>query len=240
MGGKIIVVPGLAVRRYAEEPAERLRQAGYEVDLPPALAWRGVPVDVAAYGRELGAEIVAAGNPVDVLVGLSAGTQAAAVAAATTPLVRRLVLVSPTMDPDSRTLVKMLGRYLKPNPNEKVALFSEQLPDWSKAGPRRILNGFRSSLEVQLENILGDVAAELTIVHADYDQLTSYAFAAQLAASFGGTLLVAPSGSHSWPTNDSEGFLRLINELMDSSKGDGPLEPPPGVAGQPVQKSRPR
>ena len=214
MGGKVVVVPGLAVRRYAEEPSERLRQAGYEVDLRPALAWRGVPVDLAAYGRELGADISAAGAPVDVLVGLSAGSQAAAVAAAATPLVRRLVVVSPTIDPESRSLVKMLARYLKPNPNEEVALFSEQLPDWSKAGPWRILSGFRSMIGLRLEDILGQVRAELTIVHADYDQLTSYAFAAQLAADFNGTLLVAPSGSHSWPTKDPEGFLRLIDELV--------------------------
>ena len=67
-------------------------------------------MDLAAYGRELGAEISAAGKPVDVLIGLSAGTQAAAVAAAATPLVRRLVLVSPTVDPESRgTVVKMLA-----------------------------------------------------------------------------------------------------------------------------------
>jgi pimeloyl-ACP methyl ester carboxylesterase len=214
VGGKIIVVPGLAVRRYAEAPAERLRQAGYEVDLRPALAWRGVPVDLAAYGGELGAEISAAGKSVDVLVGLSAGSQAAAAAAAATPLVQRLVLVSPTIDPESRTVVKMLVRYLKPNPNENTALFSEQLPDWSKAGPRRILHGFQSAIELPLEDILGQVAAELTIVHADYDQLTSYAFAAQLVADFGGRLLVAPSGTHSWPTKDPEGFLRLIDELL--------------------------
>jgi pimeloyl-ACP methyl ester carboxylesterase len=214
LGGKIVVVPGLAVRRYAEEPAERVRQAGYEVDLRPALAWRGVPVDLAAYGQQLGAEIIAAGKPVDVLVGLSAGSQAAAVTAAATPLVRQLVLVSPTIDPDRRNTVKMLAIFLKPNPNEEFALFSEQLPDWSKAGPRRILRGFRSAIELPLEDILGQVSAKLTIVHADYDQLTSYAFAAQLAADFDGTLLVAPSGSHSWPTNDPEGFLRLINELV--------------------------
>ncbi|HEV2928683.1 MAG TPA: hypothetical protein VGW74_08325 [Propionibacteriaceae bacterium] len=178
MGGKIVVVPGLAVRRYAEEPAERVRQAGYEVDLRPALAWRGVPVDLAAYGRQLGAEIIAAGKPVDVLVGLSAGSQAAAVTAAATPLVRRLVLVSPTIDPDRLNTLKMLAIFLTPNPNEKVALFSELLPDWSKAGPRRILRGFRSAIELPIEDILGQMSAKLTIVHADYDQLTSYAFAA--------------------------------------------------------------
>jgi pimeloyl-ACP methyl ester carboxylesterase len=214
LGGKIVVVPGLAVRRYAAAPVERLRRAGYEVDLRPGLAWRGVPVDVAAYGRQLGADIVAANEPVDVLVGLSAGTQAAAVAAAVTPLVRRLVLVSPTFDPDRRSNGKMLASYLKPNPNENVPLFSEQLPDWSKAGLHRILRGFRSAVELRLEDILAEVTAELTIVHADYDQLTSYAFAAQLAAEFDGTLLVAPSGSHSWPTKDPDGFLRLVDELV--------------------------
>jgi pimeloyl-ACP methyl ester carboxylesterase len=214
LGGKIVVVPGLAVRRYAEAPVERLRQAGYDVDLRPGLSWRGVPVEVAAYGRQLGADIDAAGQPVEVLIGLSAGTQAAAVAAAATPLVRQLVLVSPTIDPDRRNTAKMLAIFLRPNPNEEFALFSELLPDWSKAGPGRIMRGFQSAINLQLEDILGDVSAQLTIVHADYDQLTTYAYAAQLAADFNGTLLVAPSGSHSWPTNDPEGFLRLVDELV--------------------------
>ena len=218
MGGKIIVVPGLAVRRYAEEPVDRLRQAGYAVDLRPGLSWRGVPVDIAAYGRQLGSEIDAAGEPIDVLIGLSAGTQAAAVAAAATRLVRRLVLVSPTIDPDRRNTVKMLAIFLKPKSNEEFKLFSEMIPDWTKAGPRRILRGFQSAIELNLEDILGEVTAEQTIVHADYDQLTSYAFAARLAADFNGTLLVAPNGSHSWPTNDPGGFLRLVDELTEKTR----------------------
>jgi hypothetical protein len=66
MRGRVIVVPGPAVRRYAEEPVERLRQAGYDADLRPGLSWRGLPVDIADYGRAPGAEISAAGEPVDV------------------------------------------------------------------------------------------------------------------------------------------------------------------------------
>jgi pimeloyl-ACP methyl ester carboxylesterase len=214
LGDKIIVVPGLAVRRYVAAPVDRLRDAGYDVDLRPGLSWRGVPVEIAAYGRQLGSEIQAAGEPVDVLIGLSAGTQAAAVTAASTDLVRRLVLVSPTIDPDRRNTGKMLAIFLKPNPNEEIAVFSELVPDWFKAGPLRILRGFQSAIRLHLEDILSDVTAELTIVHADYDHLTSYSYAAQLATDFSGTLLVAPSGSHSWPTNDPEGFLRLVNEVV--------------------------
>ena len=214
VSGKVVVVPGLAVRTYAVAPVERLRRAGYDADLRPGVSWHGVPVDIADYGRELGRRIAAAGEPVDVLVGLSAGTQAAAVTAATTSLVRHLVLVSPTLDPDRRKTLKMLAIFLRPNPNEKVNLFSEMLPDWAKAGPVRILRGFRSAARLALEDVLGQVNAELTIVHGDYDQLTTYAYAASLAAEFGGTLRLAPDGAHSWPTGDPDGFLDLIDDLV--------------------------
>jgi hypothetical protein len=139
---KVIVVPGLAVRRYAEKPVERLRQAGYDTDLRPGLSWHGVPVDIADYRRELGAEISAAGEPV-----------------------RRPVLV------------------------------------------------FRSAIRLPLEEVLGDVSAELTVVHGEYDHLTSYAYAA-LAANFGATVRLAPDGAHSWPIEDPEGFPGLVDDLV--------------------------
>jgi pimeloyl-ACP methyl ester carboxylesterase len=71
---------------------------------PPA--WRGVEHDLERYGRNLAADIDRGGAPVDVLIGLSAGTQAAAVAASGTDLVKRLVLVSPTIDPAYRPMIK--------------------------------------------------------------------------------------------------------------------------------------
>jgi pimeloyl-ACP methyl ester carboxylesterase len=214
VAGRVIVVPGLAVRAYAVEPVERLCRAGYDAELRPGLAWRGVPVDLADYGRALATGIEAAGEPVDVLVGLSAGSQAAALAASLTSLVRHLVLVSPTIEPAHRHPLKMLGIFLIPNPNEDAALFSELLPDWSRAGPARILRGFRSAVRLPLEEVLGRVSAELTVVHGDYDQLTTYDYAATLAARFGGTLRIAPEGAHSWPTQDPDGFLRLVDDLV--------------------------
>jgi pimeloyl-ACP methyl ester carboxylesterase len=71
---------------------------------PPA--WRGVEHDLERYVRNLAADIDRAGAPVDVLIGLSAGTQAAAVTASGTDLVQRLVLVSPTIDPAYRSMIK--------------------------------------------------------------------------------------------------------------------------------------
>jgi len=89
----------------------------------------------------------------------------------------------------------------------------QQLLDWSRAGPRRMLSGFRSAIDLHLEDILPAVSAELIIIHAEFDPLTTYAYAARLAADHHGRLLVAPGGSHSWPINDPDGFRRLLDEL---------------------------
>ncbi|HET9647724.1 MAG TPA: hypothetical protein VFP34_05770, partial [Microlunatus sp.] len=59
----------------------QLSAAGHQVDLLPAPTWRGVPSDLEAYGRWTADRISASGRPVDLLIGLSVGTQAAAVAA---------------------------------------------------------------------------------------------------------------------------------------------------------------
>ena len=51
----------------------------------------------------------------------------------------------------------MLGLFLVPDPNEEAALFSALPPDWSRAGPARILRGFRSAVRLPLEEVLGRV-----------------------------------------------------------------------------------
>ena len=73
------------------------------------------------------------------------------------------------------------------------------------------------------------MSAELTIVHGEHDHLTTYAYAASLAALFDGTLLVARDGAHSWPTHHPEGLLRLVDDLVGAlrpSERDDPIGPP--------------
>jgi hypothetical protein len=80
----VIVVPGLAVHAYAEPPVRHLRDNGYDATLLSPPTWRGIDHDLERYGRNLAADIDREGAPVDVLIGLSVGTQAAAVAASST------------------------------------------------------------------------------------------------------------------------------------------------------------
>jgi pimeloyl-ACP methyl ester carboxylesterase len=208
----VIVVPGLAVHGYAEPPVDYLRALGFDAELLPAPAWRGQPDEIERYGRRLADDLNRDGRRVAVLVGLSAGTQAAAVAATLTSLVDHLLLVSPTIDPSQRKLPKQLASWLKGDPHES-GMFIANLPDWARAGVPRILRGFRSAIELPLEDVLPQVRADVTIVHAEYDPLTSYDFASRLATANSGRLLVAPGNSHSWPQDDPDGFAELIMEL---------------------------
>ena len=129
------------------------------------------------YGQQLAADIDHDSGPVDVLIALSVGTEDAAVAASVTSLVRHLVLVSPTIDPAYRSMIKQATVFcLRGDPYDKASFFS-QVPDWSRAGVRRIFRGFASALALPLEDILSRVAAEVTIIHTEHDLLTTHAYA---------------------------------------------------------------
>ena len=210
---RVIVVPGLAVRGYADLSVRHLRDNGYDATLLQPPAWRGVEHDLERYGRNLAAEIDRDAAPIDVLIGLSAGTQAAAVAASLTDLVKRLVLVSPTIDPAYRSMIKQSLVFVRGDPHDKAAFLS-QVPDWSRAGIPRIFRGFASAIALHLEDILPKVRAEVTIIHTEHDPLTTHAYAASLAEPNGARLGLMPGVSHSWPKADSARFLRFIDQLL--------------------------
>jgi pimeloyl-ACP methyl ester carboxylesterase len=148
-----------------------------------------------------------------VLIGLSAGTQAAAVAASLTELVERVVLVSPTIDPAYRSMIKQSMVFVRGDPHDKAAFLS-QVPDWSRAGIPRIFLGFASAIALHLEDILPNVQAAVTIIHTEHDPLSTHAYASSLAEANGARLVLMPGVSHSWPKADSARFLRFINEVV--------------------------
>jgi hypothetical protein len=211
---RVVVVPGLAVRAYAELPVRHLRDNGHNATLLDPPAWPGVDHDLERYGQQLATDIDQNGDPIDVLIGLSVGTQAASVAASLTSLVRHLVLVSPTVDPAYRSMIKQATVFfLRGDPHDKAAFFS-QVPDWSRAGVQRIFRGFASAVALPIEHVLPSVSAEVTIIHTEYDLLTSHAYAASLAETHGARLVLMPGVSHSWPKADVARFLRFLNELV--------------------------
>lgn len=219
---KVLVVPGAAVRRYAWPAVEELRRRGVEAALAAAPGEPGTPADLAEYGRELGARLDT--EPVDLLVGLSVGAQVAAVATAaarTEPRpVRRLMLVGPTLDPAARAIVRLVGRWLAGGRAEPRGLLTEQLPDWRRAGPRRIVTLVRSAPTVEVERVLAPLSVPTTVVHAEHDQITSHEYAARLATDLGAPLVLLPGATHSWPFREEEAFADLVAGIVGDPTGD--------------------
>lgn len=212
---RVVVVPGLGVRSYALAPVERLRRGGHRVSLLRAPAWRGAPTDFEAYGRVLAADLDRRDEVVDLLVGLSVGTQAAAAAARLSSRVRGLLLVSPTVDPGLRSLPRLLSAWWGGNAGHGEPGFVQQVPDWAHAGVPRLAAGFVRTLRaVPLEQVVPDVLAEVAVVHAEFDDLGTEAWARQLAAVAGGRFVRRDGAPHSWPVGDGDGFLDLVDELV--------------------------
>lgn len=214
---RIVIVPGLAVRSYARPAAAALRRRGHTVSLLRAPAWRRTPASIDKYGELLARQLQQRGEHIDLLIGLSVGSQAAATAAANCSVVAKLLLVSATVDFDKRTHQKLLSAWLFGNKGDDGSPLS-QLPDWAHAGLFRILAGFRSTLQTPIETTLEKVSAKVTIVHAGKDSLSSESFAATLARYHGGTLIVLPNASHSWPVGDTKGFVQLVTSLTTTPR----------------------
>ena len=222
---KALIVPGAAVRRYVRDAVEALPTVGISGELLAALGEPKVPADLGEYGRELAGRITGGGG-VDVLIGLSVGTQAAAVAAVETAKaprtcsppprgsVGRLVLISPTVDPAARSAPRLVGRWLAGGRVEPVSLLPQQLPDWGRAGPARIATVVRSARRFAIERLLPGVSCPVTVVHAERDVITSHAYAAHLAAAVDGDLVIVPGATHSWPHDDPARFAALIDRLI--------------------------
>jgi pimeloyl-ACP methyl ester carboxylesterase len=210
-----VIVPGAAVRRYVEPVVDALTDRGVPTRLLDAPGQPGAPADLSAYGARLG-RCLSDGEPVDLLVGLSVGTQAAAVAAASAgpAPVGHVLLVGPTVDPERRTVARFVAGWARAGTREDSSLFPRQVPDWREAGVRRLAGVVRSALSVRLEKVLADVACPVTVVHAERDVVTSHGYAAGLATVFGQQLVIIPGATHSWPYADGPGFADLVAAVL--------------------------
>lgn len=211
---RIQIVPGLAGQVDGEAGAAALRARGWRTELLQPVCWPGVPARLDEYGRRLGDRIESNGEPIRALIGLSVGTQAAAVAATRTRQISQLILVSPTFPPALRRGSVLIRTWMLHNRGGNEPSLKEQLPGWVRAGPARMLTGFRSSLRVALEDVLPEATASLTVVHAEHDPLSSPAYAEELARRFHGRLHAVPGASHSWPFGDPDAFVELVEALL--------------------------
>jgi 2-hydroxy-6-oxonona-2,4-dienedioate hydrolase len=131
------------------------------------------------------------------LLGNSFGCQIAVACAQRHPRsVDRLVLQGPTADPDSRSVVKIAGRWLA-NSRREPSNLGFLLAEYRKAGFGRVAGTFREMLRDRIEDRLPEVEAPVLIVRGERDPIVTQPWAERLAAlAPSGRLVVVPGAAH--------------------------------------------
>ncbi|HEV7741800.1 MAG TPA: hypothetical protein VGO65_05225 [Pseudolysinimonas sp.] len=211
---RILVVPGMAVREYARPACEAVETRGHRVELLRAPSWRGLPVGLDDYGHRIAAQLDRDAVDVDLLIGLSVGTQVVAATATRTDRVRTVMLISPTFDPLIRSARGTMSRWFERGEGDDQSDWGRQLRDWTHTDPVRIALSLRSALRSHLEDVLPEVRANLITVHAEHDRMSRPEWVQSLADDNHGRYHYQPGGKHSWPVEDVETFADLVDEVV--------------------------
>jgi len=214
MTKRIFIVPGMAVREYARPAADALSARGHRVELLRAPSWRGVPIGLDNYGYRLAEQFDSKEVDVDLLIGLSVGTQVAAAAATRTDRVKNVMLISPTFDPPIRSVKGTTSSWFERGEGDDQSDWGRQLRDWTHTDPVRIGLALRSGLKSPLEKVLPQVRSNLIVVHAQHDRMSRPEWVESLATENNGRYHYQSGGKHSWPVEDVETFADLVDEVI--------------------------
>lgn len=168
-----------------------------------------------------------------VLAGHSAGTQVAARAAAGHPRVAGVVLAAPTVDPAIRGLLGLAVRWRRDGSLEPPGLTSSHLPEWRRAGPRRLLRLTRSCLADRIEDAIGALAVPYLVVYGADDRISDRGWARGLARLGAGRFAEVP-GAHTFVWSHPDAWSAPVRDFAASVVGRPAHAGPPADLGRHV------
>ncbi|HEY4226578.1 MAG TPA: alpha/beta hydrolase [Pseudolysinimonas sp.] len=219
-----VLVPGLGVSsRYFQPLAAELARRGrvFLVDMPGYGAAANPRRDVtladhadvlAAFLRESRIE-----NPV--LVGHSMGSEIVAIAAQRDPEVSdRIVLMSPTLEPTSRTAGVAIRNLLHDALREPPAVFGIAFTDYIiRCGPPYLLAQLKHMLADRIEDRMPSLTARVLVVAGDRDTIVSVDWAASLAALVRHAEFHVVHGPHVIMHTDPAMIAKHVVDFVDES-----------------------
>jgi pimeloyl-ACP methyl ester carboxylesterase len=199
----MVVVPGTAVASYLLPGVGALAvwTRAHVLELP-GLADSGEPpheLSMAEYGQAVAHWLTATRAEPVLLAGHSTGTQVAAEAAAGHPMVAGLMLAGPTIDPAVRPFPRLALRLLQDGRIEPPGLTRTHLPEWRRAGPRRLTHLVRAALHQDIERCLRRLTVSLLVLRGADDVLSTPGWARRLAATALDGRYAELPGAHGFP-----------------------------------------
>jgi len=157
-----------------------------------------------------------------VLVSNSLGGQILTLLAERRPdLVRALILVAPTVDPEARSVIGQVYRGLLDIPRESRSIWTLWLPDFFRAGVRRALLTLRYGInDPQLER-LGSILAPVVIIGGERDPIAPPAWVMAMATLLPrGRCLIIPGAPHAMNYTNPRQLARIIRVAVGMSSQD--------------------
>lgn len=222
-----VLVHGVGVSsRYFEPLAARLARRGpvHVLDLPgfgaaPRPRRRMALADHAAV---LASFLQQAGLVDPVVVGHSWGAQVVSLTVRDHPdLTDRVVLMSPTLSPGSRTFWRAFGNLLRDALRESPVVFGIAFVDYIiRSGPPYVLRHVPSMLADRIEDRIGLLRARILVITGDRDPLVDSTWARELAARARRSEFREVHGPHVIMHTEPEMIARCILEFADPTDGD--------------------
>jgi 2-hydroxy-6-oxonona-2,4-dienedioate hydrolase len=152
-----------------------------------------------------------------VIVANSLGVQMSTLLATTRPdLVRSLILIGPTRDPDVSGPVQLMLRGLKDIPRERQSLWSIWIPDLLRAGLRRSLFMLGQLFADNQLARLGDVRQRVLVVGGERDPIAPAHWVRDLASRVPrGEALIVRNASHAMNYSDAVEMATAIDRAID-------------------------
>lgn len=217
----VIFVHGLNVSGRTMLPTAELLAAdfrAYVPDLPgcgesekPARA-----LDIPGLADRLVAWMEALGLERAALIGNSLGCQVVVDCAARYPeRVERLALIGPTVDPQGRPLLRLLGRWLLDGQREPFALRRTLLQDYLKLRPLPAIQTLRFMLADHIEAKLPLVVAPTLVVRGGCDPIVPQRWAEEAARLLpAGQLAVIPGATHTAQFSAPQECARVLRRFL--------------------------
>ncbi|MEV6632486.1 alpha/beta fold hydrolase [Actinoplanes sp. NPDC051470] len=214
---EIVVVQGMAVAGYLLPGVRALGEwtRAHLLELP-GLAGSGEPpheLSIPEYGQAVAAWLTATRTRPVLLAGHSSGTQVAAEAAPGHPLVAGLMLASPTVDPAVRPLPRLALRFVQEGRLEPPGMTRSHLPEWRRAGIRRLAHLVRASLRNDIEASLRRLTVPLLVLRGADDLLSTPQWARRLVATAPEGRYAELPGAHGFPFLDPHAWSKPAQQF---------------------------
>jgi pimeloyl-ACP methyl ester carboxylesterase len=226
----LVMVHGLVVSGTYFRPVAAHLDARYRIAIPDLPGYGHsstkrrwtMPEFAAALGRWMDAHDLGGA----VLVGNSLGCQIITQLAVDRPeLVRGMILVAPTVDPDVRNGLHLIGRGIIDIPREQQSLWTVWIPDFFRAGLRRSLRGLRQTMgDDQLER-LGRVMQPALVIGGARDPIVPPGWVEAMAGRMpNARSLLLPGQPHAMNYSSPRDLARAIDTVMRGAVGAAEAE----------------